>query len=108
MSRTYRRYTKKSQKRTVNFMKSIFHEFNEEDFNDNLYIVKYKGLNKFFTDNQKVPNWKICYHHMNKKSRYEAKKVLKNIPSIDFSENLIFKYHKGKHSFSKNIFIYFY
>lgn len=108
MSRTYRRYTKKSQNRTVNFMKSIFHEFNDTRFNDNLYIVKYKGFHKFFTDNQRVPNWKSCYHSMNKKSRYESKKILKNIPNLEYTEDLIFKYYKGKHSFSKTIFIYFY
>lgn len=108
MSRTYRRYTKRSQNRTVYFMKNIYHEMKNSTKDNSLYLVNYKDKNRFYTDNQKVPNWKIFYKEMNKKSRNEAKLLLSKVKTVYDAEEIIFKYYKSKHSLAKEIWLYSY
>lgn len=108
MSKTYRRFTKKSQNRTVTFIKDLYHEASHQNFEGDYFLINGKGKNRFFTDNQKTYNWSSVYKQMNKKARLEAKNKLSKIHNAHDGEELLLKYYRGKHSFAIEIYLYGY
>lgn len=101
MSRTYRRIKKSKNQNSIKniYFDSIFNNFSWP------FIKKKKDI-RFFTDNQQTLNFKIATKIMNKKARLEGRLKLSKIQSMEHSEAFILKYYKGKHSFPKQIYLY--
>lgn len=86
MAKTYRR--KHLANGRVPAMKTLIDNFNANDF------VKLHQNWKFYTDNQKVPNFKHLINLNNRAFRQEMRLQLSLVKSLDDANNLVLKKHK--------------
>lgn len=103
MARTYRRNTPKSQNKTAHYVKNLCVASQHDSYW--FPFVKIRRDNLFFTDNQRSVNWKDETDAMNRKVRYESKRVLKKIKNLEDSEAVVLNF-KEKQQMAFEIYKY--
>ena len=81
MAKTYRR--KKLSNGRVAPMKTLV-----DSWDYNCFVILHKGW-RFYTDNQKVPNFKFHTDLENKVFRHKLKRELATVKSLEDAENLV-------------------
>lgn len=90
MARTYRRTKPRSQNKTLRCEKNLVQSKKDLDIDGyGTPYVNIKNDKRFFTDNQDTPKWRSDEKRMNRRVRYESKKKLKKIKSMEQAEEFL-------------------
>mgnify|MGYP003441551523 CR=1 FL=1 len=91
MARTYRRNTPRSQYKTLRYEKNLCVAKKRCEREGYWWYgyVNFKDDKRFYTDNQKTPNWKFEENLMSRRIRAEARRKLKKVRSFSDAEEVV-------------------